>query len=209
MRLFNFVEQDNLIGSAPHGLGQYTTLVIADITGRCPDQTRHGMFFHELGHVDPHHRVLVVEQKLGHGFGKLGFTHTGWPEEKETTQRACLVIQTSPRTTHRISNGTYRLVLTNDTVVQLVFHSQQLVPFSLQHATGRNTCPTFNHARNLVGTHGLFHHHISFAVLGLAQLTFKLRNHTVRQLTSLGQVALAFGNIQLCARTIQLLFQLT
>ena len=38
MCFFNFIEQDNTIGAAAHGLRQLTTLIVADIARRRSDQ---------------------------------------------------------------------------------------------------------------------------------------------------------------------------
>ena len=208
MRLLDLVEQHDLIGSAPHGFGQYATFVIANIPGRRADQTGHGMFLHELRHVDPHHRVLVVEQEFGHGLGQLGLTDTSRPEEQEAAQGAGLVIQAGTRTAHRVRHSFDREVLTNDTVVQLVFHAQQLVPLAFQHTTRGDTRPTFDDAGDLVRAHGLFDHDVGFVLFGLAQFAFKLRDHAIGKLPRFGEVAFALGDLKLGAGTVQLLFQL-
>ena len=46
MRLFDFVEQHDLIGPAPHRLGQRAALLVADIAGRRADQPGDRMFLH-------------------------------------------------------------------------------------------------------------------------------------------------------------------
>ena len=77
MCLLDLVEQHDLIGSAPHRLGQRTALVIADIARRRADQARYRMLLHVFRHVDAHHRVLVVEQEIGERLGELGLADAG------------------------------------------------------------------------------------------------------------------------------------
>ncbi len=45
-------------------------------TRRRADESGHAVLLHVLGHVDPHHGVLGVEQELGQGLGQLRLTHT-------------------------------------------------------------------------------------------------------------------------------------
>ena len=78
MRLFDFVKEKDLIGPAPHRFGECATFFIADITRRRADQTRNGMFLHIFGHIDTHHRRLVIKQIRRKRFGEFGFTDTGW-----------------------------------------------------------------------------------------------------------------------------------
>ncbi|MNT69601.1 hypothetical protein D3C72_2079290 [compost metagenome] len=53
MRLFYFVEQQHAMRMLVDAIGQKTALIEADITGRCAEQTRHGMAFHIFRHVKP------------------------------------------------------------------------------------------------------------------------------------------------------------
>ena len=83
VRLFDFVEQDHLIGPAPHRFGEDTALFITNITGRSADQPRHRMLFHELAHVDAHHGGVVVEQERRQRLGEFGLAHAGRAQEQE------------------------------------------------------------------------------------------------------------------------------
>ena len=55
MRLFDFVQQHHGMRVLVDAVGQETTLIEADITGRCAEQTRHGMTFHIFRHVEAQH----------------------------------------------------------------------------------------------------------------------------------------------------------
>ena len=83
VRLLHFVEQDDLVGTTTHGFGQRAAFVVADITGRGPDQARHRMFLHEFRHIDADHRVVVIKQKRGKCFGQFGLAHARRPQEEE------------------------------------------------------------------------------------------------------------------------------
>ena len=46
MGLFDFIEEDDAVGTAANGFGELTAFVIADVSRRRPNQARYGMFFH-------------------------------------------------------------------------------------------------------------------------------------------------------------------
>ena len=48
VRLLDFVEQDDLIRSAPYRFGEDTAFLVADISRRSADHTRDGVFLHVL-----------------------------------------------------------------------------------------------------------------------------------------------------------------
>ena len=64
-------------GPAAHGFGQLAGLVVADVSGRRADHPRHRVLLLVLGHVDPDHRLLVVEQELGERARQLGLADAG------------------------------------------------------------------------------------------------------------------------------------
>ena len=39
-----------------------SSLFVADISWRRADETRNGVFFHIFGHINPNHRLFIVEQ---------------------------------------------------------------------------------------------------------------------------------------------------
>ena len=114
VRFFDLVEQDHLVGTAPHGLGQDTALVVTDITRGRADQTGHGVFLHEFAHVDAHHGLVVVEQKFGERLGQLGLPHPGRAEEQEAADRPVRVLQPGAGAADAVGDGFQRLFLAND-----------------------------------------------------------------------------------------------
>src|SRR5207237_6106637 len=54
VRLLDLVEQEYGVRPAADRLGQLTAFVKTDVAGRCPDEPRHGVLLHVLGHVEPH-----------------------------------------------------------------------------------------------------------------------------------------------------------
>ncbi len=72
MRLLDFVEQDHTVRTPPDRFGQVTAFLVADIARRRADQAADRVLFHELAHVDAHHRIGRVEQEFGERLAQLG-----------------------------------------------------------------------------------------------------------------------------------------
>src|SRR6266852_3440280 len=83
MRLFDLVEQDDLVWPTPYGFGELSALIEADIAWRRTEQTAHRVRLHVLGHVQPQQGIFVVEQVVGQGLGQLGLAHASWAEEQK------------------------------------------------------------------------------------------------------------------------------
>jgi hypothetical protein len=93
VRLLDLVEQHDLVGPASDCLGQHAAFLIADIAGRSADQPGNRVLFHELRHVDAHHRVRVVEQEFGECLGQLGLADAGRSKEQERAERPVRVLK--------------------------------------------------------------------------------------------------------------------
>src|SRR5687768_11737735 len=97
MRLFDLVEEHDRVRATPHGFGELTSLLVADIPGRRTDHARHGVLLLILGHVDPDHRVLIVEQEFGERARKLSLADAGRAEEDEAAQWPVGILQAGDR----------------------------------------------------------------------------------------------------------------
>src|SRR3712207_6130333 len=64
VRLLDLVEENHRERLPPHLLGELSTLVVTDVTGRRTDQSRHGELVVELTHVDLDQRVVLTEEEL-------------------------------------------------------------------------------------------------------------------------------------------------
>ena len=148
MRFFHLIQQDDGIRTPAHRFGQVAALFITNISRRRTDQTRDGVFLHELGHVDTHHRIVAVEHKVCQRFTQFGFTDTGRPQEQERTDRAIRIGKPSTATANSVGDRFNRLVLTNHPLMQILLHTQQLIAFAFHHARHRNTGPASEHFGN-------------------------------------------------------------
>ncbi len=210
MRLLDFVEQNQRIRFATYGFGQVAALFVTDVAWRRTDQASHGMFLHELGHVDTHHRLFGVEQELGQRLAQLGLAHAGRAEEHERSARTIRVGKPGTRTTHGIGDRDHRFFLADHPVVQQSFHAQQLVALAFEHLRHRDTGPL----RHDLGNFFLGHLAAQQLVFRLAvlvdhlQAAFQVGNDPVLQLRHAVQIATAARGFQFLAGLFDFLLDL-
>ncbi len=114
VRLLDLVEEHDGVGPAPDRLGELPGLLVADVARRRADQPRHGVLLLVLRHVDPDHRLLVVEQELGERARQLGLADAGRAEEDEAAERPIRILEAGARPADRVRDGGDRLVLADD-----------------------------------------------------------------------------------------------
>src|SRR5262245_7564527 len=141
MRLLDLVEEHDRIRPATHGFRELTAFLVTDIPWRRADQPRNGVFLHVLRHVDPYHRVLVVEQELRECTRRLRFADTRGAEEDERADGAIRILKAGARATHRVGDGFDGLLLPDNTLRQLFVELRQTFAFALEHSRNRNTRP--------------------------------------------------------------------
>ena len=142
MRLFDFVEQDDRVGTAAHRFGQLPALVEADVTRRRADQPRDGVLLHVLGHVDSNHRRFAVEQELRQRARELGFADAGRPEKNERPDGTVGILESGARADHRVGNGGHRLILANHAFVQMLLEMRELLHLAFEQARDGNAGPS-------------------------------------------------------------------
>src|ERR1700688_4330865 len=113
MSFFNFIQEDDGVGSAANALGELAAFFIADIAGRGADQFGDGMLLHEFGHVEAHQRFFRAEKKFGKAASYFGFANTGGPQEKEATDGTQRGFQTGAAAANGASQSGDGFVLTD------------------------------------------------------------------------------------------------
>ena len=93
----DFVKQNDAVWAAAHRFGKLPTLFVANVSGRRSYEPRNRMFLHVLGHVDAHHRLLIVKEKLCQGAGQFGFTNASRSQEEEAGKGPVGILQSSSR----------------------------------------------------------------------------------------------------------------
>ena len=100
--LFNFVEKHHAVGTAANRFTELPAFLITHVARRRAHQPRHGVFLHVFTHVNPYHRVVVVEKEFRECLGQFGFANASGSHEDERTDRPVRVLQSASGAAHRI-----------------------------------------------------------------------------------------------------------
>src|SRR3546814_17127746 len=94
MRLFDLVEQHDLIGAAAHRFGERAALFITYIARRRADEACDAVLLHEFGHVDADHRIVVVAQETLARLVPLGLADDSGAEAAEGAKQPVRIMST-------------------------------------------------------------------------------------------------------------------
>src|SRR5207247_6516600 len=117
------------------------SLLIADVAGRRADESRDRVPFLVLRHVEPHHRPVVVEHELRERARQLGLADTGRTEEDERADGTVRVLATGARPSQSAPDGLDSFLLADDTLVQTLFHVDELLGLALEQSVDANAGP--------------------------------------------------------------------
>ncbi len=158
MGFLDLVQQHDLVGPAPHCLGQLAAFFVTHVTRRSPDEPCDGMTLHVLRHVDTYHRVAVVEEKLAQGTGQFGLAHAGGSKKKEGADGPVSVAQSGTVSPDSVGNGDDGFILAHHLPVQARLHPDQLLDFAFDQAVDRNPGPLGNDLGYVLLVHFLLEH---------------------------------------------------
>ena len=210
VRLLDLVEQDHGVRPAADGLGELAALVVANVARGRADQAGHGVLLHVLGHVEAHHRVLVVEEELGKGSRELGLADAGRAHEEERPDRPAGVAEAGAGAAHGVRHQEQRLVLADHALAQAVLDVEELLHLALEEARDGDARPLGHHLGHVLGVHLLLQHLLlrlelaELLVLG-HELLLEVRQRAVLQLRGLREVAPAGAALDFGAGLLDLL----
>ena len=141
VRLLNFVEEHHRIRPTAHRLAQLSALFVADVSRRRSHQSGHGVLLHVFGHIDTHHRLIVIEQKLGQGSRQLGLADASGTQKDERPDRTARIPKPRTRPPHGIGHRLHRFGLPHHPGGQALLHAHQFGPLTLQHSLHRDARP--------------------------------------------------------------------
>ena len=164
------------------------------------------MLLHELGHVEPDHRVVGVEQEVRECLRELGLADPGRTEEQERADRPARIGKTRPRTPDRVRDGDDGLVLADDALADRVFHVQELLLLALEHLRDRDAGPLGHDLRDLLLGHVVAQQGRLTALrrAGFGQLALELGDAPVLQFRHPGQVVRAVRGLEFELRALEL-----
>src|SRR5436190_4903058 len=141
MRLLDLVEQHHGIGTAPDRFRQLAALLVPDVARRRPDEARHGVPLLVLGHVDPDHGALGVEQEFGQSPRQLRLPDARRTEEKERAKRSVGVLKPRPGAPDRVGDRAHGGILTDHALADPVLHVEELLELALDQPLHGNAAP--------------------------------------------------------------------
>ena len=94
MSLLDLIKQHHRIRLAAYCLSQLATLIITHISRRRTYKTAYRVTLLILAHIDTRHHILIIEEELRQGLGKLCLSYSGSTHEQERSDRPLLVLQT-------------------------------------------------------------------------------------------------------------------
>ncbi len=81
MCLLDFVEKNDRVRMAAYLLGKLPTFFVSDISRRRADEPRYGVLLHVFGHIDPHHGLVIVEEKFSQCARQFCLADACWAQE--------------------------------------------------------------------------------------------------------------------------------
>jgi len=123
--LLDFVQKNNRVRRAANTLGQLTAFFVAHVTWRGADELRHGMFLHELRHIEANQRLLRTEQEFREAAGHFRFADAGGAEEEEAANGTRGIFESGAAAANGASEGGDGFVLADDALVKLRLDAQK------------------------------------------------------------------------------------
>src|SRR5579864_7948745 len=153
MRLLDFVEQHDRVGSALHTLGELSALFVAHVSRRRTDQLRDRVLLHELRHIEADQGLFGAEHELRQGARDFSLADAGRSEEQERADGTVWILQAGTRAADGAGQGADRLVLRDDPLVQLFFNAEQLLRLFFFDRRNRNAGPARNDIFDIFAVH--------------------------------------------------------
>ncbi len=147
------VQQNDAVRLSPYLFGELPRFFEPDVSGRRPDEARNRMPLHVLAHVNSDHRLFITKDRFRKGFGQFRLSHARGSEEEEGCDGTAAVAQPGARQTHGIGYGSYRLVLTDDPLMQTLFHLHQPGALLRGELCHRNAGQTRNDLCHILDAH--------------------------------------------------------
>ena len=177
MRLLDLIEEDHGVGLSPDRLRELSSLLVADIAGGRADQAGDRILLHILRHVDPHHRILIVEEILRERLRELRLSDTGGAEEEEGADRLRRILDARFRAENRIGDPPHRVILSDQSLMELLIQMEHLRALGLIELRHRNPGPAADDAGDLLLRHLVSDQSLTALALGLLLCLLELFLH--------------------------------
>mmetsp|Transcript_1211 Transcript_1211/g.2447 ORF Transcript_1211/g.2447 Transcript_1211/m.2447 type:complete len:368 (+) Transcript_1211:1584-2687(+) len=219
MRFLKLIKQHDLVRPSSHRFRELPARIVPNITRRRADQTRHRVPLGVLAHVNPHHRGVVVEQKLGNRLAQRRLAAPRRPQKHKRAHGPPMGVQPRSREPNRVAHRTNRVVLPDHLTSQLRLHPQQLLLLARLQTRHGDARRSGNHRQHRIIRNRLRHQRSSFSATSVLLISFflsrnqlvillefllQLRNVSIRELRRPCQIASPLHNHELLSRLLQL-----
>ena len=209
--LFDFIEQDHAVGTAPDSFREVAALVIADISRRRADQTGDAMLLHVFRHINADHGLFTIEEERGERLRELGLADTRGSKEEERAVRPVRVRESCAASLNRFRDLSHGLILTDHAFRQFLTHVKELLTLALHHFRHRDAGRAGHHFSDFLSADActkevrlirrlILLHLARF----LIQLLLKLREHRVLEFREALVLSVPAALVHLAADLIDL-----
>ena len=143
--LLYLVEQHHRVGLLSHGLRQYAALSIADVAGRCSDQSGQGMFLLVLRHIDRGDKPLTAVQQVSQGVGRFCLANAAGAHQQEYTYGSIRPVHAGRDGAQAAIQSLHGALLTEDAAAQILGKVQDLRAVFTGQLFRWNTSPGTDH----------------------------------------------------------------
>src|SRR6202158_500870 len=141
VRLLHFIQQDDGVGRAADALVQCPAFFVAHIAWRGADELRHGVFFHELRHVEANQRLLRTKQEFRETAGDFRLANAGGAKEEEAANGTRRIFQARAAAANSARESSDGFVLADHALVQFRFDAQKFLLLVFLDRSNRDARP--------------------------------------------------------------------
>ncbi len=211
MRLFDFVQKNNAVGTAAYRFGELTALIIAHISRRRPDKAGHTVLFHVFAHINANHAALIIKECFGECLGQFRLAYARGAKEDKGTNRTVGVFDARTGTQNGFADGFDRFVLTDYAFMEHIFQMNELFPLAREHLADGNTRPAADDLGDVFFADFFFEQGFALCAGGnffffFLQLLLQLREFAIFEFRQTVEVIGAFRTFHLTVDLVDFLF---
>ena len=142
--LLNLIEENHAVWVSSDLFRQLSALIVTYVSRRGSQQSADCKSLHILGHVDSNHVGLFLIKVACKRLCEFGLSNSSWSQEDKASHRSLWIFESGTSSSDGSRNGNYRIVLTDDSLVQVDLHSKQFLALSLNQLRDGDTCPALD-----------------------------------------------------------------
>ena len=153
MRLLNLVKKHHGVRSTADRLGELSTIIKANVSRRCANESARVVALHKLAHINLDQRVFRAEHELSERLGEFRLSNACRPEEEEAADRALRIFQSGAGAANRATERPDRLLLADHSTAKHLLHLEEARRLCLCESHHWDPRPHGNHRGDLFVGH--------------------------------------------------------